>query len=89
MRDGPEDVSVEQAIAWGRSQADVVWVRVGNGDLGGDDGGYFSAGTRHPDPAIPMWPEHGTKVTERPYDGPWRAGVDWFEIGGISGADDD
>src|SRR5688572_10217584 len=73
FREGPEDVSVEEAIAWGQSQADVVWVRVGYGDLGGDEG-YFSAGIRHPDPATPIWPEHGIEVTERPYDGPWRAG---------------
>src|SRR5262245_36680026 len=70
FKHGPEGVSVEEAIAWGRSQADVVWVRVGNGDLGGDEAGQFSAGTRHPDPDIPVWPE-GLEVTARPYDGPW------------------
>jgi hypothetical protein len=83
-RDGPDEVSAEEAIAWGRSQADVVFIRVGDGDLGGDESGYFSAGTRHPDPETPVWPE-GTSVTARPYQGEWkRAGVGEYEIGGGS-----
>jgi len=84
FRDGPADVSVEEAIAWGRSQADVLWVRVGDGDLlGGDEEGYFSAGVRHPDPETPRWPEE-MKVTARPYPGPWTAHADGFEVGGGS-----
>jgi hypothetical protein len=79
FKDGPESVSVEDAIAWGRSRADVVWVRVGNGDLGGDEDGYFSAGTHHPEPEIPIWPE-GMTVTARPYTGPWRVWKDGFEL---------
>jgi hypothetical protein len=89
FRPGPDKGSVEEAIKWGRSQADVVWLRVGNGDLGGDEDGYFSAGTRHPDPDTPVWPDEGIKVEARPYEGPWRAGVDWFEIGGGSATADD
>jgi hypothetical protein len=83
FREGPDDVSIEEAIAWGRSQADVVWVRVGDGDLGGDDEGYFSAGIRHPEPEIPRWPE-GLEVTARPYPGPWTASADGYEVGGGS-----
>jgi protein-S-isoprenylcysteine O-methyltransferase Ste14 len=81
-RNGPEAVSVDEAIAWGRSQADVVLVRVGNGDLGGDEHGYFSAGTRHPEPDIPPWPGNGINVTARPYRGPWKVWSDGYEIGG-------
>jgi hypothetical protein len=66
FREGPDDLSVEEAIQWGRSQADVVLVRVGNGDLGGDEAGYFSAGNRHPHPEMPVWPEGGIEVTPRP-----------------------
>lgn len=89
FRPGPDRVSLEDAVEWGRSQADVVWLRVGNGDLGGDDEGYFSAGTRHPDPDIPVWPDPGINVEARPYEGTWKAGVDWFEIGGGSATADD
>jgi hypothetical protein len=83
FREGPDDVPVEEAIAWGRSQADVVQVRVGDGDLGGDDDGYFSAGERHPYPEIPVWPE-GLTVSPRPYQGPWTVWKDGYEIGGGS-----
>jgi hypothetical protein len=83
FREGPEDVTVEEAIAWGRAQADVVQVRVGDGDLGGDKDGYFSAGVRHPFPRVPVWPE-GLKVTARPYQGQWTVWKDGYEVGGGS-----
>jgi hypothetical protein len=78
FRAGPDHVSVDEAIAWGRAQADVLLVRVGDGDLGGDDEGHFSAGARHAHPEMPVWPE-GLEVTARAYRGPWRAWVDGFE----------
>lgn len=78
---GPHNVSVEKAIEWGRSRADVVWARVGDGDLGGDEERYFSAGTQHPDPDVPVWPD-GMEVIARPYTGTWRAWKDGFEMGG-------
>ena len=81
FRQGPEDVSVQEAIEWGRSQADVVWVRVGDGDVGGDEDGYFSAGIRHPEQEVPVWPD-GMSVNARPYTGNWRVWKDGFEIGG-------
>jgi len=65
FRDGPEGVTAAEAIAWGRKQADVVQIRVGDGDLGGADFGYFSAGLRQPDDdELPVWPE-GMTVPRR------------------------
>jgi hypothetical protein len=77
-------VAVEEAIEWGRSRADVVWVRVGDGDLGGDEDGYFSAGKQHPDPDVPVRPD-GMEVIPRPYTGTWNVWKDGFEIGGGRG----
>jgi hypothetical protein len=58
FRNGPEGVSADEAIKWGREQADVVLIRVGNWDLGGADHGYFSAGVEHPDDEeLPLWPD--------------------------------
>jgi hypothetical protein len=82
FRNGPDDVSVEEAIAWGRSQADIVMVRVGNGDLGGDEDGYFSAGKRHPDSDTPVWRDGEIEVAARPYRGHWTVVADGYEIGG-------
>ena len=47
---GPDLVSAEDAIDWGRRQADIVQIRVGNR--------YYQAGVRpHPDCASgPRWP---------------------------------
>jgi hypothetical protein len=67
FRQGPEHVSAEEAIAWGRSQADVVLIRVGNGEFGGNEAGYFSAGVRHLDD-VPAWPEGGLEISPRPED---------------------
>jgi hypothetical protein len=83
LKEGPDGVTIEEAIAWGRSHADVVQVRVGDGDLGGDENGYFSAGGHHPDADMPSWPE-GLRVTARPYVGPWRVWKDGYEVGGGS-----
>ena len=79
FREGPDDVSIEEAIAWGHSQAGVLMVRVGDGDLGGDADGYFSAGTRHPHPEIPVWPDDLT-VAARPYTGSWTPAADGYTI---------
>ena len=49
-RDGPHLVSVEEAIAWGRRQAEIVQIRVADR--------YYQAGARpHPECADePRWP---------------------------------
>jgi hypothetical protein len=63
-RDGPEGVPVEEAIAWGRGEADVVLVRVGDEDQ------HYSAGARQPPPVegdeddFPEWPD-GKRVERR------------------------
>jgi hypothetical protein len=57
-------VSVDEAIAWGRAQADVVLVRLGDDDF------HYSAGTRQPPPVegddedFPVWPD-GMRVARR------------------------
>ena len=55
---GPEEVSAEEAIAWGREQADVVLIRPGDSDT------LYSAGARSPEPQagdrqseLPCWPD--------------------------------
>lgn len=61
-RAGPEGVSADEAIAWGREQADVVLIRLGDSDV------HHSAGSHRPPPApdddFPIWPE-GRKVSRR------------------------
>jgi hypothetical protein len=65
-REGPAGVSAQEAIEWGRRQADVVQIRVGDGDLGGADHGYFSAGVTQPDgDRLPVWPPAGLEITRR------------------------
>lgn len=83
FRPGPQGVTIEEAIEWGRSKADVVQVRVGDGDLGGDEDGYFSAGERHPYPGVPVWPEQ-LRASARPYQGPWTVWKDGYSVGGGS-----
>jgi hypothetical protein len=79
FREGPDHVSIEEAVEWGRSQADVV-VRLGDGDdLGGDEEGHFSAGLSDPYAEMPVWPE-GRKVIARPYEGPWTVKKDGYTI---------
>jgi hypothetical protein len=68
--DGPEDVTLEEALAWGRARSDAVLVQVG----GGVDG-FYSAGARDltydgsdeddSEPILP-WPDGGLKVAARP-----------------------
>lgn len=61
FREGPQGVSAQEAIEWGRSQADVVYIRPG------DSGVYYSAGMRSPaddDDETPVWPE-GAAVSRR------------------------
>jgi hypothetical protein len=49
FRDGPEGVSAEGAIAWGRAQADRVLIRLADSD-------YHSAGSR-PAAGLDPWPD--------------------------------
>jgi hypothetical protein len=60
FREGPEGVSAEEAIAWGRAQGDVVQIRVG------EDHFYYSAGARQPEnEQLPVWPQDGVPVARR------------------------
>jgi hypothetical protein len=62
---GPEGVSAEEAIAWGRRHADVVLIL-----LGGEDE-HFSAGVRQPEgEPFPAWPAGGIEVRPRPIGSP-------------------
>lgn len=77
-RMGPQDVSLDDAIAWGREQSDVVLVQVG----GGEDG-YYSAGKRSNDgtPLLPRYLKVAARPRGAPLDGseqvvPWVAMVD-------------
>jgi hypothetical protein len=57
-----EDLSIDDAIAWGRARCAVVLIRTGDSD-------YFSAGEHNPDPEeFPLWPPAGVRVE------PWRPG---------------
>jgi hypothetical protein len=68
--DGPEDVALDEALAWGRARSDAVLVQVG----GGTDG-FYSAGARDltydgsdeddPEPILP-WPATGLDIAARP-----------------------
>lgn len=54
------DGSVDEAITWGRARAPVVLIRLG------DDGFYYSAGERNPQPSeYPPWPTGGIRVERR------------------------
>jgi hypothetical protein len=55
---GPVDVSAEEAIAWGRSRADEVLVRI-DGEM------EYSAGAKAVTD-LPAWPDEGVLVRERP-----------------------
>jgi hypothetical protein len=55
--DGPEGVSADEAIAWGRRHADVVLIRLGDSDVN------HSAGARRLDDC-PVWPD-GKNVERR------------------------
>ena len=58
FRDGPEGVTADEAVAWGREQAEVVLIRLADSDV------YQSAGRRRPDPETPLW-QPGTIVRPR------------------------
>ena len=62
--DGPEGVSADEAIEWGRAHADVVYIRAGEDDF------YHSAGAVLPDddPPPPVW-KPGTVVPRRRWRG--------------------
>jgi hypothetical protein len=66
FREGPQGVSAQEAIEWGRERADVVYIRPGDSDV------YYSAGLRHPDSGeddeTPIWPD-GTVVSRRREEG--------------------
>jgi hypothetical protein len=73
---GPEEVPVEEAIAWARRHAEVVQVRVGADEI------PFSAGDRQPaGEVLPEWPAEGMVVRPRPigtpHDGSEQV-VDWL-----------
>src|SRR3954452_19270650 len=60
---GPEGVSPDEAIRWGREQADVVLIRPGDSEV------HYSAGTQPPSPdpeegTLPEWPA-GREVPRR------------------------
>jgi hypothetical protein len=61
---GPQGVSADEAILWGRKQADVVVIRLGDSDV------HYSAGARPPRPEdfdeapLPEW-RAGTEVPRR------------------------
>jgi hypothetical protein len=57
---GPEGVSVNEAIEWGRRMAPVVLVRLG------DEDEFYSAGDDQPDPPVRDWPTTGMVVRSRP-----------------------
>ncbi len=63
---GPRDVSVDEAIVWGRAQADVAVVMVCD-DAGGAS--YFSAGELEPPTweagTLYPWPVSGDLLTAR------------------------
>lgn len=60
-KQGPEGVSIDEAIAWGRTHAPVVSVLVGGADT------PFSAGDEEPPGAqLPRWPTGGLVIKPRP-----------------------
>src|SRR5689334_17319925 len=60
FEEGPQGVSADDAIAWGRERADVVLIRSGDSD-------YFSAGTRQrAGETLPEWPAGMTFERRRP-----------------------
>lgn len=58
-RVGPEGVTVEEALAWARRNADIVLIR-----LGGDDRFYSAGNERQSD--LEQWPEEGMVIPPRP-----------------------
>lgn len=69
FRDGPEGVSVEEAIRWGRRQAPMVLVRIG-------DDHFYSAGPEViDDDDVQPWPAGGIRVEPRPVGTPFDGSV--------------
>jgi hypothetical protein len=68
FRDGPEGVTADEAVAWGREQAEVVLIRLADSDV------YQSAGTREPAFEAPPW-QPGTAVRPRR-----RAGMEHLDL---------
>jgi hypothetical protein len=65
FKQGPENVPVEDAIAWGRARAPVVLVNVG------DKSTPFSAGDADlPNESLPRWPKKGMVIRPRPFGTP-------------------
>ena len=59
FKQGPRGLSAQEAIEWGRSQADEVYIRLGDSDV------HYSAGAVHPhSPDDPVWTD-GTVVPRR------------------------
>ena len=50
LEQGPGWASAEEAIAWGRSRAEIVLIRIGM------PGTYYSVGSRHSGESLPEWP---------------------------------
>jgi hypothetical protein len=62
LRDGPEDVPVDEALAWAREQAPIVIVQVG----GGEDGMYSAGTSELLEDGVQPWPVEGLVIAERP-----------------------
>jgi hypothetical protein len=60
---GPEDASLDEALAWARERAAVVYVTLG-------DEAPYSAGAQH-NRAFRRWPESGIIVRPRPAGSPY------------------
>ncbi len=71
--EGPEDVSLEDALGWARERSNAILVQVGGGEA------FYSAGTTDltydggdeddPTPVLP-WPDDGLEVAARPAETP-------------------
>jgi hypothetical protein len=61
--DGPEGVSIEDAIEWGRQQADKISVLIGDDDIPYSAGAHVLEGHK-------MWPSGGISVSTRPWGAP-------------------
>jgi hypothetical protein len=60
FENGPESVSADEAIAWGRARADVILIRTGDSD-------HYSAGRRQPErQTLPKWPSETRLERRRP-----------------------
>lgn len=58
-----DDLTADDAIAWGRARADVVLIRAGDTD-------YFCAGEINPDPEeVGLWPPAGIRLERRRFPG--------------------